>query len=651
MKPRILFIPLLLVPTFLFSQITVPAIRANFGVDADLRSNFYNGLVQSGNDDWYSLPGSVGTGAFVIDTTGAAAIVARYAIDPNFRKLPFFRTMRYPQFSVVNNRLLIDAVFIRDYHGDDSTIFASGANKNGMSPQDWSCPVSQQIPDKNDILDMFVHVRRAGPNSTDSLWMFGGVSIENTTGNRYFDFEMYQTDIYYDRPSRQFYNYGPDAGHTSWKFDAAGNVTVPGDIIFTAEYGSSTLTVLEARIWVDKSALSMTPTGFNWSGQFDGASSSSQFGYASIQPKTAGAFYTGLQSANNTWAGAFQLIREDNSLVTDYTKGQFMEFSVNLTKLGLDPVTLLGGSACGMPFRRILAKTRASTSFTAELKDFVGPFDFFLAPRADAEANLPVFCGRGYEYTDISVLNPSPTSFYTWTTPNGHILTTPPDGPTIRVDSPGIYIVKQYLQQGCSVYATDTVVIRRDTNCITLPNIFISFQGSQQNSIVNLSWTVSNNQLAQNFEIQKSGDGINFNTIAVQNATAANGLATYMYMDRSEHQVAAAYYRIICRNASGGIAYSKLVRVVFPRKDLEIAVVPNPARTTMQLNILSPWKDEAALLIYNNEGKLVFSKKISLQVGENVITVNEVAQWARGMYSAMVQCRGLVISGRALLSK
>ncbi len=36
-----------------------------------------------------------------------------------------------------------------------------------------------------------------------------------------------------------------------------------------------------------------------------------------------------------------------------------MEFSVNLTKLGLDPVTLLGGDDCGMPFRRILVKGRS----------------------------------------------------------------------------------------------------------------------------------------------------------------------------------------------------------------------------------------------------------------------------------------------------
>ncbi|MBK6937015.1 MAG: hypothetical protein IPH18_09155 [Chitinophagaceae bacterium] len=137
-------------------QITTPIIKANFGVDGDLRSNYFNGLVQSGNDDWFWLPGTIGTGQFIVDTTGAAALLANYAANPDSRKLPFYRQMRFPPYSVINNRLLVDAYFVRDYHGDDSTIFASGSNKNGMNPSNWSCPVSQSIPDKNEILDMML---------------------------------------------------------------------------------------------------------------------------------------------------------------------------------------------------------------------------------------------------------------------------------------------------------------------------------------------------------------------------------------------------------------------------------------------------------------------------------------------------------------
>ncbi len=187
-----LFLVLLALPMGTTAQITTPQVKAFFGVDADLRANSFNGSVTA-SDDWFK--NLAGPGIGVIDTTGASFITSRYNTDPNSRKWPFFRNMAYPQFSIVNNRMFIDAIFIRDHHGDDSTVFASGSNKNGMSPVSWSTPVSQGIPDKNDILDMFMHVRREGPNNTDSLWFFGGVSIDNTTGNRYFYFEMYQTHI------------------------------------------------------------------------------------------------------------------------------------------------------------------------------------------------------------------------------------------------------------------------------------------------------------------------------------------------------------------------------------------------------------------------------------------------------------------------
>src|SRR5438034_527583 len=172
-------------PLFSQAQITTPVVKANFGVDADLRANYFNGLITGSSDDWFN---------------------------------------------------------------------------NGT----------------------------AGTNTTDSLWMFGGISMDNVTGNRYFDFELYQTDIYYDRVSQKFYGYGPDLGHTSWKFDAAGNVIKPGDIILTGAFQSSTLTNIEARIWVSQADWStVVPAAFNWSGLFDGGTPGAAYGYASIMPNTS----------------------------------------------------------------------------------------------------------------------------------------------------------------------------------------------------------------------------------------------------------------------------------------------------------------------------------------------------------------------------
>lgn len=625
------------------AQITSPVIKARFGVDGELRANFFNGLVQTGNDDWFNLNAADTSGKFVIDTTGAAAIVAGYLSDVSpwpRRMASHFRTMSRPTFSIVNNRLWLDALWVRDYHGNDTTVFTSGSDKNGMSPEFWTGGV-QGIPDKNDILDVFVHIRRAGPNTTDSLWLFGGLSLDNTTGNRYFDFEMYQTDINYDRISGNWYGYGPDEGHTSWEFGPTGNIIKAGDIIFSAEYQSSTLTLVQARIWVKRTVWQTTvPSAFNWSGLFDGASASSEYGYASILPKTAGAFYMGLGSSINTWAGPFRVVFQDNSLNTTYAKDQFMEFSVNLSKLGLDPAGLIGGDICGTPFNRIVVKTRASSSFTAELKDFVAPTDLFLAPRVDIITETPYICDT-IGIARIDVRNPQMSSYYEWTTPNGRIIfPTPAIGSYIIVDTPGIYICHQRLQAGCSIYASDTIEIFPFLPCGVLSGNLYDLSGLERDGKVRLTWKVMNNELIDHFDIERSTDGINFTTIGSKDPIAGvTGNANFMYVDTLRGTIQPAYYYRLKfqERHSSRQQYSPVIRISpFRSGESSLHLIPNPVKNVLQVTINVRTATNMKVYLYDAGGKLVFRVSRDLQAGNNVITLDEFAGKHPGVYTLVV---------------
>lgn len=640
----------LLLVAFIFfhqasAQITSPVIKAGFGVDADLRANYYNGFVQAGNDDWFSN-GTPGSGQFVIDTTGAAALMNRYAVDANSRKLPFYRTMRVPQFTVVNSRLWIDAVYIRDYNGQaggDSTAFVL-SNKNGDNPAVWTGGVTSVL-DKNDIAEMMIHVKRAGTIATDSLWFLGGMSLQGTSGNRYFDFELYQTDIFYSRSTGAFTNYGPDAGHTSWKFDAAGNIIAPGDVIFTAEYSSSSLTAIEARIWIDRASMLITPVGFDWIGDFVGASNGSQFGYANIRPKSAGAYYTGLQSGNNTWAGPFGFIDGGNNVRSTYTSRQYMEFSVNLTKLGLDPMTLLGGSACGLPFRRILVKTRTSTSFSSELKDFIGPFDFFSAPAVRAVAEVPIFCGT-LGVSEVSVVNANPSSLYTWSTPDGNIYGSN-TGTSITVDQPGTYIVSQQLLDGCTPFATDTVQIVFDAGCIPMNNKLVQFIGQPLNNHVKLNWIYKASAPVY-FELQRSTDGKNFTSLA-QNIKGIGD--RYEYSDDVSMLVRnPVFYRLKITGADNKPSYSSILRINLDASKENVNLYPNPARDQAQLSFMSTQKQAAMLVIYNTAGAVVHKKQMLLSQGINALPI-DAAQLGSGTYIVEMQTSGQAYRNKLVVKR
>jgi hypothetical protein len=632
------------------AQITTPVIKARFGVDGELRANYFNSLVQAGNDDWYNLNAADTSGKYIIDTTGSAAIVAGYLADlspwPN-RMQSFYRTMSRPAFSVVNNRLWLDAIFIRDYHGNDTTVFTSGSDKNGMSPANWTGGV-QSIPDKNDILDIFVHVRRAGPNTTDSLWMFGGISLDNTTGNRYFDFEMYQTDIYYDRASGKWFGYGPDAGHTSWEFDAAGNITKPGDIIFSAEYQSSTLSNVEARIWVSRTVWqTVTPAAFNWSGQFDGDGAGAAYGYASILPKTVGAFYFGLGSANNTWAGPFRVVLQNNSLAINYARDQFMEFGVNLSKLGLDPAGMIGGDICGTPFNRIVVKTRSSASFTSELKDFVAPTDLFLAPRAEVETQTPYICDTG-GVSNIYVRNPVLTSVYEWSTPNGNIVGST-TGPSIYVDMIGTYIVVQRLQAGCSEYARDTIEILPLANCEVLQSNLFGFSAVAKKQQVTLSWQVLQNNIISHFDIERSTDGIHFVSVGFINAnTGLPEHASYSYIDTLPG--ASSYYYRVKLHEKGTIKrYSQVIRVSsLQDEDGYFKVHPNPSTGSFQLQVASKSRKQALFMIYDFGGRAIHMERRMLQQGQNLMLLDGLIGKPPGIYQ-LVMTSGLETNSQKIV--
>ncbi|HKH60994.1 MAG TPA: T9SS type A sorting domain-containing protein [Flavitalea sp.] len=650
MKKNLLILTLLSgITSVLFAQVTTPAKRANFGVDADLRANFFDNAIETGNDDWFRNNGTVGE--FIIDTTGAAYLLSRYASDPSSRRLPFFRNMRFPQFSVVNGKLLIDAMFIRDYHGDDSTVFFGG-NKNGMNPDNWTCPVSQGVPDKNDILDMFIHVRRDGTSGSDSLWLFGAFSLDNTTGNRYIDFEMYQTDIYYDRTALRFYGYGPDAGHTAWQFDAAGNVTRAGDIIFTAEYGSSSLSMVEARIWINKSALSLTPTVFNWGGLFDGASAGSTYGYASIAPKTAGTYYTGLQCGNNTWAGPFQAVLQNNIIVTDYNARQFMEFSVNLSKLGLDPY-INSSDPCLMPFRRIMVKTRASTSFTAELKDFVGPFDFFRAARASAAADIPMYCGVT-GISNITVTNALSTSLYTWSTTNGNIIGST-IGPAITVDQPGDYVVSQELMDSCgTTYARDTVTVTLDPNCSVLKTMLKDFTATRSSKFLQLSWKVLNQTSTKYYEIERSTGNSPFSVIGKVLTNGSNSpITSYTYSDIiSDLQTETLYYRLKFTDMNGNVQYSQIIAENLSSDRTAIRLLRNGVSGSQTHLSLSAAKDsDAKIEIYNQAGAIVVSSRIKVPKGVSVIPLNSLESKSSGVYIIKVVVDNVIYSDKIIQIK
>ncbi len=653
MKPILVISAFLLCTLHSSGQITSPIIRAGFGVDADLMRSYFNNAVQTGNDDWFnSNTIENATDDFVIDTTGAAAIYAGYTSNPASRFNSFVRGMRYPLLSTIKNRIYYDAVFIRDYHGNDSTSF-TGGSKNGQTPADWSTSVSPVLA-KNDIVDGFLHVRRDGTTSNDSLWFFGAVGILGTNGDRYFDFELYQTDISFNRTTRKFENYGPDAGHTSWKFAGDGSTKQVGDIIFTAEYSNSGLSLIEARIWVAKTAIStVTPRAFSWTGSFDGDGAGATYGYAGIVPKTGGAFYQGLQNSGNAYTGPFGTIKSGDVPSTQYDPIQYMELSVNLTKLGLDPMSFTTGSLCNLAFGKVLIKTRVSTSFTSSISDFASPFSFRALPKVDIASDIPLFCAE-QNIANIWVLNPLPTSTYTFTTTNGHIFSS---GPTSMVaDSAGTYIVIQTLLDGCAEGGRDTIVIGRlpGNTCVPLSSRLLRFDTELKGGLVINQSLFSTAIDIRTVELQRSADRVHYTPLAALfPADYAAGTVAFRITDDRPATDPVLYYRLLVTEQSGYRYYSQVnvVRTVVPAAQ-QLSIYPNPvaAGSSFTIRINSERSEPAEVRILDINGTVISTTMLRLQSGANSIQMNTGHQAVSGkMMLIMLTTADKMLSAKMIL--
>lgn len=601
-------------------QLNTGGFHAGFGVDADTRAGYLkygpvNGTIAS--DDWFSSSTTSGTN--VIDTSDAQNYRSLLQAGNN---ISFSKRMSLPLYTNVNGKIWLDAVYTRDYvtGATDTTTFAGGG-KNGDDPANWH-GIASSIPDKTDLVDVYAHMRRNGINVRDSLWFFTGVSTVGTTGARYFDIELYKNKISYNASTGNFSTGGPNAGHTQWLFDASGNITQTGDMIIAVNYASGA-PVVEARIWISRTTYTnITPNLFNFGSSFDGSTTS--FGYASIVSKTgATAFGSGIANfstnpvADTTYSTPWGS-RINSNWSSQYGSLQFIEVGLNLTRIGIDPAlyaSVLNSGACSSSFASIFFKSRSSNSFTSNLQDFAGPFDFLQTPVLDYTLSAPALtCAASTG--NIIVTNNTTAGYYTWTTANGNI--TGASANTATVNKGGSYVLQAAVAQGCPVTRTDTITVAADT----FPPV-ASFYASTTADMGHLVLH-GGNANASNYPTPFGGSqGLLWNWSGPRGFTSnsQNPLAD---------TVSGLYQLVVTETRNGCTAVARdyvdftvlsRLRPVSPGTGASSAtyyrVTNNGAGGRTQLIINAANAHKASMVIYNATGAVVYSSNLALLKGRN----------------------------------
>ncbi len=468
-----LALPLLLLTAPALAQLSSGA-PAYFGIDGDLKNDYRltGSFTAAGTHDWFKM--NSGTGAGVIDTTNTSAYKNSLAAGNN---ITFSKGLAVPRYSNVNNYLLLDARYGRDYFGtgsgagSDLTTFVGGS-KNGSNPSAWATvPTGASVANKADIIDAYVHMRRNGTvvsgTTPSNLFAYVGISTTSAVGNRFFDAEFFCSRLDYNTSTGAFSNSGSalTGGHTAWKFNPDGSVNKSGDLSISFDFQSSTVNEIYALVWVSQADyLAVSPKNFDFvAGEYYGVTGG--YGYARIKAKSGTVSMYGVMNtsviSSTPWGTTAQTLGSstNNYYSMNYDIGQFGEAAIDLTALGIDSA-LANFNACAPPFTRVLFKSRSSSSFTSSLQDFAGPYEFLDAPVPFSAINTPAKLTCSNTAVTLSAFSPEDGNYYYWTSADGNSMNNSQSS-SINVTKPGKYYLNSSAFVGCSE-TKDSVTVLQD---------------------------------------------------------------------------------------------------------------------------------------------------------------------------------------------
>ena len=152
-----------------------------------------------------------------------------------------------------------------------------------------------------------------------------------------------------------------------------------------------------------------------------------------------------------------------------------------------------------------------------------------------------------------------------------------------------------------------------------MPLTLTAWEGNKDGSKVILKWALAENELAAQFEVQRSTDGINFSTTGLIFTTEIFGNESYSFSEKNSAE-GKTMYRLKMIEKSSKIAYSKtlLFNSKNDKQQNVLQIIGNPVKDKLTLSYQASHSIETKLAIYNTMGLCIFTKMLMVTKGNNV---------------------------------
>ena len=167
-----------------------------------------------------------------------------------------------------------------------------------------------------------------------------------------------------------------------------------------------------------------------------------------------------------------------------------------------------------------------------------------------------------------------------------------------------------------------------------LPVNLLSFQGNiNKNNKVTLQWRVENNETTDQFEVQRSNDGIEFKTIGVVFASEKNGIEDYMFYETS-NSPDKVIYRLKMIGKAKDVSYSKILvfQTKFTTNSNKIKLIGNPVNDKLTFNYTAYAAQIIDVKIYDISGRMMMNNKVTSLEGNNIISLPLAPAFKANMY-------------------
>lgn len=178
-----------------------------------------------------------------------------------------------------------------------------------------------------------------------------------------------------------------------------------------------------------------------------------------------------------------------------------------------------------------------------------------------------------------------------------------------------------------------------------LPITLVNFQAiSLENGYNKLTWKTASEVNSSYIEIEKSSDGIHFNSVK-QVAAAGNSSQTINYyeLDKADDELY-AYYRLKLVDLNGSFSYSE-VQAVLQNQAEAVSVFPNPAANGEVELAFNSFDTYNEVVIQDLQGRTVFMQSI----GKEAKVKLDVSAVPAGVYQVLLSGRQANVTRKLII--